>query len=111
MEISESKRGDVIIVRVQGRLDANSAAALEHALLASIDAGTRRLVIDCEPLEYISSAGLRVLLVAAKRLRSADGEIGLAALKAPIQEVLDIAGFSSIFQSHASVDAAVAALR
>lgn len=111
MEISESKRGDVVIVRVQGRLDANSAATLEQRLVASIDGGTRRLVVDCEPLEYISSAGLRVLLVAAKRLRAADGEIGLAALKEPIKEVLDIAGFSSIFAIHGSVDAAVAALR
>jgi len=110
MEISESKRGDVVVVRVKGRLDANSAATLEQALLASIDAGTRRLVIDCEPLDYISSAGLRVLLVAAKRLRAADGVIALAALKEPIKEVLDIAGFSSIFGVHESVAAAVAAV-
>jgi anti-sigma B factor antagonist len=110
MEISESKRHDVVIVRLIGRLDANSAAALEHKLLALIDTGARRLVVDCDALEYISSAGLRVLLVAAKRLRGGDGAIGLAALKRPIKEVFDISGFSSIFPVHGSVDEAVAAV-
>ena len=111
MEISESKQHDVVIVRVKGRLDASNAGVLEDKLLALIGAGTQRLVVDCEPLEYISSAGLRVLLVAAKRLRGADGEIGLAALREPIKEVFDIAGFSSIFRVHDSVDAAVAGFR
>ncbi len=111
MEISESKQRDVVIVRVKGRLDASNSSVLESKLLALIDGGTQRLVVDCAPLEYISSAGLRVLLVAAKRIKNADGEIGLAALQDAIKEVFDIAGFSSIFGMHDSVDAAVAALQ
>jgi anti-sigma B factor antagonist len=111
MEISESKRHGVVIVRLTGRLDASNAGALEQTLLGHIAGGNTRLVVDCEPLEYISSAGLRVLLVAAKRLKSGAGAIALAALKEPIKEVFDIAGFSSIFHVYATLDEAVAGLQ
>jgi anti-sigma B factor antagonist len=110
MDISDSKRHDVVIVRVQGRLDASNAAVLQDRLLGLIGAGARHLVVDCEPLEYISSAGLRVLLVAAKRIRVVGGEIGLAALRGPIKDVFDIAGFSALFPMHRGVDEAVAAV-
>src|SRR6185295_17391375 len=108
MEISESKRNGVVVIRLKGRLDASNAGEFEQKLLALIAAGHTRLVIDCEPLEYISSAGLGVLLAAAKRLRSSNGQVALAALKEQIQEVFDIAGFSAIFEVHRSLDEAVA---
>ena len=110
MEISESKKSGVVILSVQGRLDASNAATLEQRLLALIDAGEQRMVVDGAQLDYISSAGLRVLLVAAKRLRSGSGEIALAALRDPVKEVLDIAGFSSIFKLYRTPDEAVAAV-
>jgi anti-sigma B factor antagonist len=111
MEISESKKNGVVILSVTGRLDASNAASLEQRLLALIDAGEQRLVVDGAQLDYISSAGLRVLLVAAKRLRSGSGEVALAALRDPVKEVLDIAGFSSIFKVHRTSDEAVVALQ
>jgi len=97
MDLVESKHRDVSIVGVCGRVDASTAPAFEQKLLALIDAGTQRLVIDCTDLDYISSAGLRVLLVAAKRLKSVHGHLALAAVQDPIKEVLDIAGFTSLF--------------
>lgn len=111
MEISESTRSGVVIFGLKGRLDASNANVLEDTLLASIGAGMRRLVVDCGQLDYISSAGLRVLLVAAKRLKGGDGQIALAALKEPIKEVFDIAGFSSIFHIYDTADEAVAGLQ
>ncbi len=110
MEISEGKKSGVVILSVKGRLDASNAATLEQQLLALIDAGEQRLVLDGAGLDYISSAGLRVLLVAAKRLRSGGGGIALAALRDPVKEVLDIAGFSSIFKLYRTADEAVAAV-
>lgn len=110
MEIAETKHNDVVILGVTGRLDASSAGALERKMLGLIDAGTRRLVVDARDLDYISSAGLRVLLVAAKRLKAVNGTVALAALKGHIKEVFDIAGFSSVFPIHPDREAALAAL-
>lgn len=109
MELTEAKRFDVVVLDVGGRIDATSAPALEQKLLGILDAGERRLVIDCTSLRYISSGGLRVLLMAAKRLAHG-GALALAGLSAPIQEIFDVAGFSSIFRIYRTQDDAVAAV-
>ena len=100
MEISEAKSNGIVVVGVKGRIDASNASDLEHTLLALIGGGEWRLVLDFAELDYISSAGLRTLLVAAKRLGA--HQLALAALKDQIREVLDIAGFSSLFQIYPS---------
>jgi anti-anti-sigma factor len=111
MEITETKKDGVVILGVSGRLDASNAATLEEKLLALIAAGNTRLVVDGSRLDYISSAGLRVLLIAAKRLTPTGGKITLSALKDQIKEVFDIAGFSSIFSIYRTQDEAAAATR
>ncbi len=110
MEISQTTQHGVTVVAVNGRLDASNAGELEQQLLALVAAGTDRLVIDCAGLEYISSAGLRVFLMVAKRLGAPQGKLALAAVRAQIRDVLDIAGFSSILAIHATRDQAVAAV-
>lgn len=110
MDIGEAKTNGVVVLSLNGRVDASNAATLEQKILALIAAGEKRLVIDCAQLQYMSSAGLRVLLVAAKRL-SNDGKLGLAALSNQIRDVFDIAGFSSIFQIYRTQDEAVAAVQ
>ena len=106
MEITERKVGDVCIVSVTGRLDSGSSESFAQRLHHLIDGGERRLVIDGEKLEYISSTGLRVLLVAAKRLKAVDGTIVLSSLRPHILEVFEIAGFKSIFPIYGNVDEA-----
>jgi anti-anti-sigma factor len=110
MELTESKKGGAVVLGLSGRVDATNAAVLEQRILALIDAGEKRLVIDCAQLQYISSAGLRVLLIAAKRL-SDGGKLALATLNSQIHDVFDIAGFSSIFQIYRTQDDAVAAVQ
>jgi anti-sigma B factor antagonist len=110
MEITESKRNGVVILGVQGRLDASNAGVLEEKILGLIAADEKRFVVDCTQLDYISSAGLRVLLVAAKRLTAVSGKISLCSLKEHIKEVFDIAGFSSIFSVYPMLDEAVASV-
>jgi anti-sigma B factor antagonist len=97
MNITESKTANIVTLSLSGRLDTTTAKAFEDRILAHIDSGERRIVIDLTGLEYISSAGLRVFLRAAKRLDSAQGRIALCALAEPVREVFDIAGFISIF--------------
>ncbi len=111
MEIAETKRDGVVILGLTGRLDASTAPSLEAKVSASIADGNQRFVIDCGQLDYISSAGLRALLVAAKRLNASGGKIVLASLKDQIKEVFDIAGFSSIFQVYRSAAEALAGIR
>ena len=110
MQIAEAKKNGVMVVSVDGRVDASNAPTLEQKLLGLIAAGEQHLVIDCTQLEYVSSAGLRVLLVAAKRL-SSDGKLGLAGLNNQIRDVFDIAGFSSIFQIYRTQEEAIAAVQ
>jgi anti-sigma B factor antagonist len=106
MEISERKAGGVCVVGLNGRLDSATSDTLAQRLHYLIDGGERRLVIDGATLDYISSTGLRVLLVAAKRVKAVDGRIVLSSLKPHILEVFEIAGFKSIFPIYGNAEQA-----
>ena len=96
MNISESKQGNVTILKIEGKLDAMSSPELDKHLASMVESGTRQIVLDLAGLEYVSSAGLRVFLSAAKHLKQAQGKLALANLCAQVQQIFDIAGFESI---------------
>ncbi len=108
MDIKEEKRGEVKIVSLRGRLDANATPGVEQRLLSLIDQGERRLVLDFSELSYISSMGLRVLVLLAKGLQKTKGRLALAALSNHVYEIFKIAGFTSIFSIYRTCDEAVA---
>ena len=110
MDIWEDKQGHVLVLSLKGRLDAATSKALEDKLLLLIDRSERFLVIDYLQLEYISSAGLRVLLMAAKKLKELKGKLVLASLQVHIKEIFEIAGFLSIFQVFEGKENAVKSL-
>jgi anti-anti-sigma factor len=101
---------DISVVSPQGRLDSVTSTNFERDLLKNIDSGATRLLIDFSKLDYISSAGLRSVLLAAKRIRATGGRMSLCSLNRQIAEVFDISGFSSILDIQPSYDAAVARL-
>ena len=107
MEITDRKQGDTVVVSVKGRMDAISAPEFEKDMDARIGQGETHFVIDLAELDYISSAGLRSILALAKKLKTGEGTLHLAALKAPVKEVFDISGFSSIIPIFDTVDAAL----
>jgi anti-sigma B factor antagonist len=107
MEITERRAGDVVTLSLSGRLDATTAKTFEARILAQIESGDRRFIVDLAQLDYISSAGLRVLVLAGKRLDGGRGRIVLCSLKNPVREVFDIVGFSSTFPVYASHDDAL----
>ncbi len=109
MDIQEQRQGNIMILKPVGRLDSLSCREFETRLLAALDE-SKTVVVDCAALDYISSAGLRVLLVAAKHNRTSGGRLALAALRENVREVFEISGFSAIFALHPTVAAAVAAL-
>jgi anti-anti-sigma factor len=107
MHITEERITEVLTIRLKGRLDASTSKSVEDFLLKQIDAGERVFVLDLGHLEYISSVGLRVFMMAAKRLKVVQGKIVVCSLPAPIKEVFEISGFTSLFAMFDDRDAAV----
>ena len=94
MNIQKALSGAALTVALEGRLDTTTAPKLEEELRSSVD-GITRLVFDVEKLEYISSAGLRVLL-AMQKLMNQQGEIVLQNVNEAVTETLEVTGFSDI---------------
>jgi anti-anti-sigma factor len=109
MEFAQEQAGDVVIVKLSGRLDSNTAPPAEESFTRLLAGGPLRLAIDMSNLEYISSAGLRVLLVVAKKLQQAKGKVVLFGLVHNVREVFQISGFDRIFTIQPDIAAAVAA--
>jgi len=107
MKITDERRGDVLVVRPEGRIDTNTSDELERALTGRIDGGAHRLVLDMSGTDYISSAGLRVLLLAAKKLRGVAGQLVLGGMNPSVRQIFELAGFVSIFTIEPDVDRAV----
>jgi anti-anti-sigma factor len=108
MQIQQDRTGGVLVVAPVGRVDSTTSDALEQALKAALEAGDRRLVVDFSGVEYISSVGLRVLLVVAKRMRGDQGTLVLCALGDAVRQVFDLAGFLPLFSVERTRDLAVA---
>jgi anti-sigma B factor antagonist len=107
MQIEEVRQGKAMVLAIEGRLDGAGAHELETRLVALIGAGERSLVVDMGGLAYINSAGLRALLIAAKKLKPEDGRIVLCTMQDQVRDVFEISGFASIFQIFPSRDQAV----
>lgn len=111
MEISEVRTETHLHVSPNGRLDATTAPVLQERLVGLIEAGNHRMLLDFSGLDYVSSAGLRVVLIAAKRLKAASGRLVLCGMKPHIKEVFDIAGFSSMLSIYSTREEAAASLQ
>lgn len=94
MTIDKKAEGNQMILKVSGRLDTMTAPELETAIKKSLE-GVKALVLDFDNLEYISSAGLRVVLGARKAM-GADGTFAVRNLCSDVKEIFDITGFSDI---------------
>lgn len=104
MKIEETMQNNTCVVRVTGRLDATTAPELDQAVAQIIGQGNHKMTFDLTHLEYVSSAGLRIFLVVAKKLKVLNGELSLAGLQGNIKEVLEISGFPSILPCYDSMD-------
>ena len=113
MDLTPRRQADLVILHPAGRIDhfnaQEFAQALEPELQVCHSSGCR-LVFDLSGLAYISSAGLRVLMLAAKQVGPRGGRIALAAPQPVVREIIEISRFNLVFPLHASVDEAVSAL-
>jgi anti-anti-sigma factor len=110
MEFQTRTEANATIVTLGGRLDAVTAPEYEKNVRQLIEEGAIRLVVDFGKLDYISSAGLRGLLVTAKLLKAKKGQLRFAKVTGTVREVFDISGFNSIFPMDDSVADSLAAL-
>jgi anti-anti-sigma factor len=107
MEINQTKTDEAIVLHLEGRLDTNTASSFEEKLMTLIDNNENKIILDFSELDFISSSGLRVLLMAGKRLKTTNGKLRLCALKDHIKEVFDVAGFTMLFSMFPNRDEAL----
>jgi anti-anti-sigma factor len=107
MELRIEQTGETRVIVLTGRLDGTTSQTVETAILELVGAGAVRIVFDFNALEYISSAGLRVMLLAAKKMRAAAGKVALFGLNANVREVFEMSGFHTIFTLLDSREAAL----
>ena len=108
MEIFQEKNNEVEIFSIKGSLDSNTCSELETRITEVLESGHRKLILNLEDLEYISSAGIRVMLKTTKDLKRMEGNIVLCALQDYVREVFDIAGFDGYLNIENNLDAALA---
>jgi stage II sporulation protein AA (anti-sigma F factor antagonist) len=107
MEINEERQDGIVVVAPVGRIDSTTAEALDRHLIRLPNADDRRVVVDFGKVDYISSAGLRVMLTLAKRIREARGALAICSLEDSVWQVFELAGFLPLFSVAKSRDDAI----
>ena len=102
MQISVKTTNGVKVLAFEGRLDTQTSPDAQQQLTRLIEEGGTKILVNLEKLDYISSAGLRILLIVAKQLKTADGELRVCGLNDVVKEVFDISGFDMILPISAS---------
>lgn len=98
MVVNIFNEGDAKVVAVEGRLDTVTAPELEKAIAPIMQETTANVVLECKNMEYVSSSGLRVVLMAHKSIVSKGGRFLIRNLSADVRSVFDLTGFSRILK-------------
>ncbi len=98
LDIRVSNQGRVMVVEVNGRIDSSTAGELGEALNHVIEDGRFQVVLDIAGVDYMSSAGLRELVAAAKKMRREEGDLRLARVNERVYEVLELTGLHTNIQ-------------
>ncbi len=111
MEINTEQKGGVLVALTVDRVDGSNAREFQEALQAVIDDAGNAFLLDMERLTYISSAGLRVILLIARTLQGKNTKFAVCSLSDSVREVFEISGFDKIVATHATQADAIAALQ
>lgn len=96
MNITTRDVNEVKVVAVEGELDLDTSQEAEKQLTQLRESGVKKMLLDLEKLEFISSAGLRVLLATAQEIKAEGGDLRVCNLNETVKEVFDISGFSTL---------------
>ena len=110
MELDVERHAGTLIAKATGRIDGVNAGDFEQSLSGAIDDSDSAVIVDLADLSYISSAGLRAVLLTAKSLSRRSAKFALCAPSKPIREVFEISGFDKIIDIHDSREAALSAV-
>jgi anti-anti-sigma factor len=102
MQVEQKQHGEVVILVISGRLDNPAAQELVKTVTTLIESGTHQLLINFEPLTYLSSSGLRVLLGAEKRIQKKGGQLAVCGAKGLVRRVVELTGFDKIMAFYES---------
>jgi anti-sigma B factor antagonist len=102
MEINKIRIYDVPVLNVSGKIDAVTSKQLESAIDELLKLDATMMLLDLREVEYVSSSGLRVLMVAKEKLRQRQGELRLASLQPLVREVFEITGLKQLFTIYPS---------
>jgi anti-anti-sigma factor len=100
MTFTEERNGEVLILGPNGRIDTENSEVLLGKITQVIDGGVRSLLLDFSSVTYVTSSGLRTLIMAAKRLANLGGKLVLAGMNAQVQRILEISGLTSVLTVH-----------
>jgi anti-anti-sigma factor len=106
VDVREDREGDIVVLEPHGRCDSMTASTLGERLTTALAAPGTRLVLD-----FISSAGFRVLLLAAKRAETGDSRLVLCGVTGKVRQLFDLAGFLDLLPLYASREESLASLR
>ncbi len=95
--VTTDSEGDFAVIHLEGAVDAHTAPQFEEAVQKVIDDGQNKIVVDCEKLSYISSAGLGVFMGFVEELREAGGDIKICGLTEKVKQPFEILGFETLF--------------
>ncbi len=109
MKVTSRESYDIIIVDLNGRLETTTSGDASDEIVKIIQAPNHKIIINLESVEYISSAGLRVILLASKLLQASRGELKICSPNDEVKEVLVTSGFNSLLNVYDSEKDAVAA--
>ena len=108
MEITTRETGDVMVVDLSGRLDTQTSGSAADELNRVTELGKTKILLNLSNLEFISSAGLRVLLRTAKLVQGANGKLMVCHANGVVKEVMELSGFESFLQMHETEENALA---
>jgi anti-sigma B factor antagonist len=111
VEIGERRDGDILILLPTGRIDNDTSPAFQARLLASLTSRGAAVLVDFTRVEYISSAGLRALMMGSRQAKAVKGRLAVADLGPVVKEIFEISRFSLVVQVFDTLADALAALR
>jgi len=98
MELTEKNTDKCTIIDIKGRLDTINSNIFEKRLMELMDQQVDRILVNCTQMDYISSSGLRDLLIALKKITLTGGKFVICGLQGNIREIFEISGFTTIFE-------------
>ena len=110
MEITQQEENGIVSIAIKRRLDADSSPEAEKVVKEALEGQTTRVLFNLGALEYLSSAGLRVLLSVAKEMRRREGKIVLCSLNEFVKEIFEVSGFQSLIPIVDSVESGIEVL-